>query len=464
MLNIDSWALVNPKIKPHMFWHDATFLEKTMLDLTLDLTSDATLVIHEPQCPVRPAGYPEHLFAATMSEGYSLIESRERRFVFVPQTSADTGTTQSPPGLQIPDIAGQKLSVLLSCTLKVNHAAVEQMKELIPSLSVLASESPDDREVPADQHLSSYFPGYPKELFYDQSPDRSMHAMVDPKELQALINQAVNQTGSRGAAFDRWAFELDALAGDAFRYPNSSYRYFHIIQGSRALPPTPLWHIDNTSIFDVSPGDNLPSGVSVSNFWQGSGTVYCDIHHNQIQQEVIDEAEKNTKRIEHSDAETTEIFALNFSHPVLWDSIRASIGDKFRVNNISIYDYVANHTSPELSRALHDYEAHVYYNTTALSIYIEQQANDKILDYFKTSQLDAVCTLMGGSVYATPPGYMSLHAVGGDYSSAALHRSPVPGYEKTGTRFGVFIVRLPKSAENQADGRYDAPTHQPGLN
>jgi hypothetical protein len=396
-------------------------------------------------CPAnfeRPAGYPENLFAANISEGYRLIESRERKFVFVPACVAGSATASSVPVLDIPERAGQKLDTYLQYTLEIDHAAIDRMKGLLLGLSVLPSSYFNFQKVSFDQQLSFYLPAYPPELFYSPSIGRFKHTTVDPETLQALINRAVHQTGSRGHGFDRLAHELEALAGDEFRQSDASYTAAPLIQGAGTLPPAPYWHIDTTDIFNAS------FGVNMVNFWQGSRTIYCDTGYNVPQEDVIKSAEELTTSFE-SRHQDKKLLSLNFSHPVLWGPIRDSIGQMFRVNNVSIYDYIANHTSPELKQALQDYEDYVYYNKSTLEITIDDQANDQIVDYLKTTQLNEICTLMGGAVYATPPGHLSMHAMSNDYRSAALHRSPTPGYQEAEARFGVVIFRFAKEAIGQ---------------
>jgi hypothetical protein len=427
-----------------------------------------------------PAGYPPHLFAKSVAEGRRLIESRERKFVFI-RAPESMSINSSMPLFDIPDTVGQYWNLQTTSRTLSPHPAFDRMKKLLPGLSgplssgtffsylgaavdrmreliglpPSLSESIELSYVDA-QKLSSYVPGYTTR--FRKRPAVLISAGPESaKTIQSVINQLVNDMGLHARQrIDQLGAEFVASAGDAFHHDGGRNDTFHhdegrnrveiMAQGAGAAEDL-LWHFD-----PLSRGDFF---AKLLYFWQGPGTVYCDtggyvpaagrIRYQERLSSLHDYISRKLRLFTFSYAEKKphyKVMSPDFSHPILWEHARTFIGKALRIGEHSIYDYLAEHPSDNLSQALQEYENFIYYNATKLNIEIYNMFNDRTTAALKAFRIDEVCTSIGGTIYATPPGYMAMHATCNEHEcEGALHRSPLPDFESA-QPFSRFMVSV----------------------
>jgi hypothetical protein len=213
------------------------------------------------------------------------------------------------------------------------------------------------------------------------------------------------------------------------------------MKGAGALGGT-RWHFDE--------------GISTKPFliyvWQGPGTIYCETRDRIPSSEDLRQKEQQYDDVRINLTSTHQVMSPYFSHDIIWKHVKSAVGQALRVQGRSVYDYLAEHPSLDVShsvsQALREYENFIYYNATKLNVTIRNVFNDRVKDAFEAFRLDEVCTSIGGTVYATPPGYMAMHATqkmrkNNDKMNdrgAALHRGPAVGYENKQDRSRFFII------------------------
>jgi len=256
------------------------------------------------------------------------------------------------------------------------------------------------------------------------------------ENLQSKINQLLKNTRSRPLrGIDQLAAEFVAAAGDVFEHDESKLGVTFAMLGDETHQQGLIWHIDA--------GPRSPKARLVYP-WQGPGTVYCETGGRHPSREYLlhKKEEYSNATILGTHLGTYKLMSLNFSHPIIWGHVRTFVGKMLRINGISIYDYLSQLSqgaSHDVRQALETYEKHLYYNAVTLSIATFEKLNDRLANALRYLKINNLCTDLGGTVYVTPPGYMSMHAACYYPSHSALHRRPVPTYERDGA-FSRFLA------------------------
>lgn len=372
--------------------HNACHAQVVSPSYTYQAEIGAQLCLAKHTGEHHPAGYPSYLFAPNITEGFRLIESNEREFIFVRNPEVSLGADAEPPILDIPDVVSLwSWNAQVSYSLVTEHPAFNLMKKLAPGLSTYAQEAYLWPKDPMFQALcfESLKPGQhnDKKDMNDTFNLTQISSSFVRKDFLALIQQAVDSsisgklenldklTHDLAKLIQRFphmyspqylkhlARQVAALVRElpAKKATSSSYAFMEhktAIEGAVEMTSPPGWHEDG-----AMHGMRKPR---LLRFWQGPGTVYCEISGDLWRMFRI--RSKSYEDTYERDGAAIFNSTIKFSHPEIWSDIRSSINMTMHVDNLSIYDYVKTYPNQALYQALQDYEKHIYYNVSRIMI------------------------------------------------------------------------------------------------